>query len=150
MIIRLKNGDALGTGTLRRNDPVELKFIGEKSTPLATFGVNVRNLRKPDGSWDSEWINCKAWGDAAYQAAGLTPGAAIFFSGRMETRTFTARDGGEKSVEECRIDFVTQSFIGGGDPESAAATTPAAPRSAVAHPVDVAFTELPDDGELPF
>lgn len=144
MILRFKDGTVVASGKLRK-DPVKFRRVGSKDSALAEFGVLVKNERRADGTYDSEWLDCKAWYGLAEACAFLRPSSAVMISGKLETRSFAGRDGMEKSRTECVCDCVIQGITSLG--------APSVPKPAEAKsPVDVAFDELGEDGggELPF
>lgn len=140
MILRLKNGGIIASGILRKNNPVDFKHIGT-GTAVAEFGVCVRNEKQPDGSWENEWLDCKAWKDLAENISNLPPSASVFLAGKMETREWTGRDGEPKSKAECVCDFVTMSYVGFGECQEIPGTSLSTPE----------YEDIEDgDGELPF
>ena len=149
MILKLKDGSAIATGTLRMSDPVSFKYVGNKSTPLAEFGVKVDNRRGEDGQWSSTWINCKCWNDLAGAVKNLPGGASVFVAGRFETRSWDGNDGETKQKTELVCDFVTTAFTGGGS-----RSTPPAVDIQYGSPDTIGgFSELDEDdpnNPLPF
>lgn len=142
MLLQFKNGTVIASGTLRKNNPVDLKSVGAKGTSCAAFGVCVKSEKSDDG-WQNDWLDCKAWKELADRVATLPPSASVFVIGKMETREWQGRDGEMKSKTECVCDFVTTAYI----PED----EPALPDFDSSPGELPKFAELDDgDGELPF
>ena len=140
MKIQTKTGAVIATGQLKKADPVTFRLVGEKETPLATFGVMVSRNRNPDGSQSAEWLNCKAWRALAKKVAVCPGGADVLVAGHMEVESWNGRDGMQHSREICVCEYIAMSTF--------ATTTNTEPRETPT-PADV-FHDEPDDGELPF
>ena len=75
----------------------DLRFVGDKQTPLCFFSVNTG--KGADGK--GVFVNCKAWGDLA-----ITAGCIAKYDSLMVTGTFaveTGKDG--KTYENLTADF---------------------------------------------
>ena len=96
-------------------DP-ELRAISSGSQ-VCSFSVAVnRNFKGQDGS-DKEsvsFINCTAWGKAGEIISQYAHrGTGIMVSGRLEQRSYEAKDGSKRSTTEIVVeDF---NFLGGRD-----------------------------------
>lgn len=96
-------------------DP-ELRAISSGSQ-VCSFSVAVnRNFKGQDGS-DKEsvsFINCTAWGKAGETISQYAHrGTGIMVSGRLEQRSYEAKDGSKRSTTEIVVeDF---NFLGGRD-----------------------------------
>lgn len=141
MKIQTKTGAVIAAGQLKRADPVTFRLVGEKETPLATFGVRVNLKRNPDGSQSAEWLNCKAWRDLAKKIAVCPGGADVLIAGHIENESWKGRDGEQHSREVCVCEYIAMATF--------ATTTNAEPRETPL-PADVFHDEPDDDGELPF
>ena len=139
MKIQTNSGAVIASGSLKRENPVDYREVGQNETPLATFGLMTKRSRGRDGQPDAEWLNCKAWRDLAKKIAVCPGGADVLVAGHMETETWNGRDGQQHSREICVCEFIAMSSF---------ATTSAAPHE-TPRPTDV-FHDEPDDGELPF
>ena len=130
------------SGVLPRD--AEFSLVGDKSTPLAKFGVKVDEKSVP-GSTQREaiWRNCTCWRDVAHTASEFIKGDVIFAIGKVSVRTYTGRDGEEKTSRDLVCEFVSRMDV----PPSSQSRQPAQhtePKAAEFTAVD------PDDGELPF
>lgn len=139
MKIQTNSGAVIASGSLKRENPVDYREVGQNETPLATFGLMTKRNKGPNGQPDAEWLNCKAWRDLAKKIAVCPGGADVLVAGHMETETWNGRDGQQHSREICVCEFIAMSSF---------ATASAAPRE-TPRPTDV-FHDEPDDGELPF
>ena len=89
------------TGNLTR-DP-DLRYAGER--PVANFSVasNRSWKNKTTGDWEEEttYFACHCWGPLAENvAASLTKGAAVVLEGRILQRSYTTKEGDERTVIE--------------------------------------------------
>lgn len=88
---------------------VEKKTTATGKT-FATFTVAVRKKIKPTNpdEKDSDFFNCKVWGQSAEYAAGyLAKGSLVSLEGRMESRKFTDKEGQNREVWEVVCDNVS-------------------------------------------
>ena len=87
---------------------VEKKTTATGKT-FATFTVAVRKKIKPTNpdEKDSDFFNCKVWGQSAEYAAGyLVKGSLVSLEGRMESRKYTDKEGQNREVWEVTVDQV--------------------------------------------
>jgi len=87
---------------------VEKKTTSTGKT-FATFTVAVRKKIKPTNpdEKDSDFFNCKVWGQSAEYAAGyLAKGSLVSLEGRMESRKYTDKEGQNREVWEVAVDQV--------------------------------------------
>jgi len=87
---------------------VEKKTTATGKT-FATFTVAVRKKIKPTNpdEKDSDFFNCKVWGQSAEYAAGyLAKGSLVSLEGRMESRKYTDSTGANREVWEVAVDQV--------------------------------------------
>lgn len=156
MIIRTRTGDCIVSGKLSRD--AEFSNVGAKNTPLTKFSIPARDTVQPDGSKQTEWINCEVWYEAAMNAAQLKKGDAVIVCGQLSTRSYTTRDGEERSEERLRADaFVKASVpVSSASVEQLASAYPGVVRGVGVVADDFApdpqpFTDLSDDeSDLPF
>lgn len=138
---------AIITGNITR-DP-ELRAVSS-GTQVCSFSVAVnRSFKGADGS-DKEsvsFINCTAWGKAAEIIAQYGKrGTGILVSGRLEQRSYEAKDGSKRSTTEIVVeDF---NFLGGRD-GGADYSTDEAQAEADIVPDDVPDEEI-DLSDVPF
>jgi single-strand DNA-binding protein len=88
---------------------VEKKTTATGKT-FATITVAVRKKIKPTNpdEKDSDFFNCKVWGQSAEYAAGyLAKGSLVSLEGRMESRKYTDKEGQNREVWEVTVDQVS-------------------------------------------
>lgn len=94
-------------------DP-ELRFTAT-GRPVANFTVaQNRRRRSAGGEWedaDTLFLRVNVWGDLAENVAdSLMKGQRVVVSGRLEPRSFTTRDGQDRTVIELVADEVGASL----------------------------------------
>ncbi|WP_102399249.1 single-stranded DNA-binding protein [Haloimpatiens massiliensis] len=81
-------------------DP-ELKFIQGSGTAVATFTVAVDRRFKSPGQPEADFIPIVVWGKQAESTANyMSKGRLIGISGRIQTRSYEAKDGTRRYVTE--------------------------------------------------
>ena len=113
-------------------DP-ELKFTPGAGTAVCTFTIAVDRRFKKEGQPSADFVPVVVWGKIAESTANyMSKGKLIGVAGRIETRSYEAKDGGKRYVTEVIADEVqfldygsnknTQSngeiprdYFGGGD-----------------------------------
>ena len=65
----------------------ELKYVGEKQTPMCTFSLAVG--KRQDTT--TIFANCKAWRSLAVQAAQVHKGASVFAVGTIEENEYQGK-----------------------------------------------------------
>ena len=103
-------------GRLTR-DP-ELKYLANTGTPVATFSLAVdRELSKEKkqemeskGQPTADFINIVVWGKQAENCANyLAKGSLVAVQGRIQTRSYEAKDGTRRYITEVvasRVEFL--------------------------------------------
>lgn len=93
-------------GSLPRD--AEYKTVGDKETPLCKFGVKVDERDTGDNQKQAVWCNCTCWRDVAKVTANLQKGDIVLAIGKLQTRTYTGREGDEKTATElvCEAVFI--------------------------------------------
>jgi single-strand DNA-binding protein len=88
-------------------DP-ELKFTPGNGTAVATFTIAVdRRFPSKDGQREADFIPIVVWGKPAENTANyMSKGRLIGISGRIQTRTYDAKDGTRRYVTEVVADEV--------------------------------------------
>ena len=128
------------TGRLVK-DP-ELKFIQNTGTATTTITLAVDKYNAKTKEREADFINVVVWGKQAENLAEYTvKGSQIAISGRIQTRSYEAKDGTKRYVTEVVANEVE--FLGNK-------TTKKEDRGlekAVEFDDDV---ELVDDGDIPF
>jgi len=92
-------------------DP-ELKFTPGSGTAVATFTVAVDRKFKSEGQPTADFIPVVVWGKQAENTANyMSKGRLIGISGRIQTRSYEAKDGTRRYVTEIVAEEVQ--FLGG-------------------------------------
>lgn len=87
-------------------DP-QLKFTQGTGTAVATFTLAVNRRFKKEGQPDADFIPIVVWGKIAESTANyMRKGSQISVAGRIETRSYEAKDGGRRYVTEVVADEV--------------------------------------------
>ena len=120
-------------GRLTRD--VELRHT-QSGTPVASFTLAVdRDFKSKDGVKETDFIDCMAWRNTAeFISKYFSKGKMAVVSGRLQIREWTDKDGKNRRSAEVVVDSI---YFG----DSKTSQQP------VAEPE---FTEIEDDGELPF
>lgn len=88
-------------------DP-ELKFTPGTGTAVATFTIAVNRRFKKEGQPDADFIPVVVWGKQAESTANyMKKGSLLSVAGRIETRSYEAKDGGRRYVTEVVADEVS-------------------------------------------
>ena len=85
----------------RISHDLELRHTpGGKAVCSFTVAVD-RDRKKEDGSYDTDWIRCVAWGSKGeFIARHFEKGKPIVVEGRMQTRDCTDKDGNKRTATE--------------------------------------------------
>jgi hypothetical protein len=135
MQTKVSDGSVLVSGTVSR--AAECKRVGAKETPKTTFSIAAG--KRQDTT--TVFVNCVAWRDLALALANLQKGDSFFGVGKIKTREYNGKQYSDLELEfgisptACKgkgftdipsdkLDELTDKFQG--------------------------FTELDDDGDLPF
>lgn len=110
----MANGFEVNGLTGNLGGDIELRESGS-GTKWAQFSIAVteyrpgRNGAEPQRK--TEWVRCKIFGDyAANAASSLKSGNTVIFSGRMQTETWTTKEGQERSVQTLIISDIGPSL----------------------------------------
>lgn len=141
-------------GRLARDPELRQTTTGKQ---VATFTMAVDRGRKDaNGKSVADWIPVIAWERAAeFAYKWLTKGQMVAVDGRLQSRTYTAKDGTNRTVLEVvanNINFCGSKADTPGQTSTAPAGLPSvgAPASAYNQkPVDD-FVVIEDEGDLPF
>jgi len=88
-------------------DP-ELKFTPGTGTAVATFTLAVNRRFKKEGQPEADFIPIVVWGKQAESTANyMSKGKLLSVAGRIETRSYEAKDGGRRYVTEVVADEVS-------------------------------------------
>lgn len=94
-------------------DP-ELKFTPGKGTAVTTFTLAINRRFSKDGQQEADFIPIVVWGKIAESSANyLTKGKLAGVAGRIQTRSYEAKDGSRRYVTEVVADEVQ--FLEWGD-----------------------------------
>ena len=137
-------------GRLTRNPDVRYSQ-GEKATCVARYTLAVNRRFRREGDQDADFINCVAFGrQGEFAEKYLKQGTKIVISGRIQTGSYTNRDGAkvyttDVVVEECEF---AESKNAAGDNSGFTPSDRPSPSSAAGD----GFMNIPDgiDEELPF
>ena len=134
-------------GRLTR-DP-ELRYT-QSQTPVASFTLAVdRDFGGRDGGEkQTDFIDCVAWRSTAeFVSKYFAKGSMAVVSGRLQIRDWTDREGGKRRSAEVIVNSI---YFGDSKKDGDSST---GNYRAAGAPVDVSasdFTDVEDDGELPF
>ena len=95
----------------RTTADIELKYTAS-TTAVCNFTLAVnRRFKAEDGSKKTDFINCVAWNKTAeILSQYVKKGNQLAIEGRIETRTYQAKDGSTRYVTEILVE--TFDFIG--------------------------------------
>lgn len=138
-------------GRLARDPELRQTNTGKQ---VATFTLAVdRGRRDANGKSVADWIPVIAWERAAeFAYKWLTKGQMVAVDGRLQSRTYTAKDGTNRTAVEVvasNINFC------GSKADNTAPAAPAGPRVGAAAPAynqmdGDDFAMIEDEGDLPF
>ena len=87
-------------------DPA-LKFTPGNGTAVATFTLAVDRRFKKEGQQSADFIPVVVWGKLAENTSNyMKKGSQLSVAGRIETRSYEAKDGGRRYVTEVVADEV--------------------------------------------
>lgn len=119
-------------------DP-EIRFT-QSNKCVASYRLAVDRAFKAEGQPDADFIGCVAWGkNGEFCQKYLHKGMKIALEGRIQTRTYDDKDGKKVYVTEIIVEH--HEFC-----ESRSSGQAATANSNAGQ----AFTDMDDDGELPF
>ena len=136
-------------GRLTR-DPEIRTAAGESGTVIARFTLAVNRRFRRDGEASADFINCVAFGKTAeFIEKYINKGRQICVSGRIQTGSYTNRDGQKIYTTEV-VDFADsrRSDDTADTPADAAGAMPA-PQAAAA-PADTGMDGFAVDEDIPF
>lgn len=118
-------------------DP-ELRFTPGTGTAVASFTLAVDRRYKKEGQQEADFIPIVVWGKQAESTANyVTKGKLVGVSGRIQTRSYDAKDGNKRYVTEVvadEVQFLEWSGQQGNPP----------------NPSDNLVTPIDDGGDIPF
>lgn len=127
------------------------KRCTQNGTPVATFSLAVdRDFKdKNTGERVTDWLDVVAWRQTAeFVSRYFSKGRMATVEGRLQSRTYTDRDGIKRKAVEIVADnvYFSDSRIGSAPPLSEGN----ADERQFPQPQSGDFQELDDEGELPF
>lgn len=141
-------------GRLGRDPEIRQTTTGKQ---VATFTLAVdRGRRDANGKSVADWIPVIAWERAAeFAYKWLTKGQMVAVDGRLQSRTYTAKDGTNRTVLEVVANNINFCGSKADNPAPAAPAAPAGPRvgapAADYNQMDGDdFAMIEDEGDLPF
>lgn len=143
-------------GRLTR-DPEVRYSAGENAMAIARFTLAVNRRFRRDGEQNADFISCVAFGKTAeFIEKYITQGRQICISGRIQTGSYTNRDGQkvyttEVVVEE--VDFADSRRSDDAAPAPSAAAPAGAPANSMPAPEPDAADPMGGfdvDGDIPF
>lgn len=115
---------------------VELRRT-QSGTAFAAYRLAVDKPPKSDGTREADFFGCVTWGKAAeFAARHLRKGTKVAVEGRLQSRSYEDKDG--KKVTVVEVNVINHEFC-----ESKRAESDYSAAS-------LNFTEVEDDGDLPF
>ncbi len=103
---------------------------------VANFNLATNDRVQKDGNWEdrTEWHRIVVWGKLAERCNEyLKKGSSAFLEGRIQTRKWQDRDGGDRYTTEIvafTVQFLSRTSEGGGRPPHTADIAEAAPAAA--------------------
>lgn len=133
-------------------DP-ELRFTPGNGTAVASFTLAVDRRFKKEGQQEADFIPVVVWGKQAESTANyMSKGKLMGVSGRIQTRSYDAKDGTKRYVTEVVAEEVQ--FLEWGNPNNSNASNSigqfnGANGDSSAQFPDDNITPI-DDGDIPF
>ena len=137
-------------GRLTRNPEVRYSQ-GEKATCVARYTLAVNRRFRREGEQDADFINCVAFGrQGEFAEKYLKQGTKIVISGRIQTGSYTNRDGVKVYTTDVVIE--EQEFAESKKAAETSASTPQNTQGVKSNPEDDGFMTIPEgvEEELPF
>lgn len=120
---------------------------------VASFALACdRDFTSKDSEKETDFVDCVAWrGTAEFVSKYFSKGRMAAVSGRLQTRSYTDKDGNKRKAVEVVVDnvYFADSKKDADSGSSAATAAAAAPTTAPAAGNNFAYMN-DDDGELPF
>ncbi|URZ05965.1 single-stranded DNA-binding protein [Clostridium felsineum] len=126
-------------------DPV-LKFIQGSGTAVAQFNIAVDRRFKKEGQPEADFVPIVVWGKQAESTANyISKGRLIGISGRIQTRSYDAKDGSKRYVTEIIAEEVQFLDYGSNGNTSSRGNQ----SGSIGLPDNNDITPI-DDGDIPF
>lgn len=109
---------------------------------VASFSLAVdRENKSADGNKVTDWIECVAWEKKAeFAEKYVHKGDTVAVKGRLQIRNWKDKEGNNRKTAEVLVESI---YFGAGKKETAT-------EKPSYNPVNVEFTEMNDDDDLPF
>jgi len=134
----------------RLTKDVEVRAVGQESISQASFTVAINNRGSKDDS--TVFINCVAWRQAAdFLGSYAKKGDIVSVEGRIQQRSYTTKDGAQRTVFEIVADNV--SLISDNQRQNSNVPQQTAPKVEVKQAVkeeEVEDNSTNDEDDLPF
>ena len=122
----------------RLTKDVELRYTSN-NTPVASFSIAVERDIASNGNKETDFINCVAWRTTGeFISKYFAKGAMISVIGRLQMRSYTDKNGNDRTVAEVVVDKAY--FCGGKEKERDTDKPPKKPK----------FVDVDPEEELPF
>jgi len=103
-MIIYSRGHMIATGRLPRD--AEFRVGGKNNSHFSSFSIAADEYTDETGQKQTRWISVDAAFDLADAARNLKKSDRVMVCGKLETRSYTARDGTQKTVNELKADFL--------------------------------------------
>lgn len=102
----------MSTITVTGNITNEANLRQVGANPVASFGIAENNRRKRGDEWEDHpsFYDVTVWGSLAENVAELPKGTRVIVTGRLEQRTWEAKDGTKRTAVEIVADEVGPSL----------------------------------------
>lgn len=136
----------IGIGRLTRDPEVKQTQSG---LSVCSFTIAVNRPYSKDGNKQADFIDVVAWRERAeFVSRYFSKGKPILVEGSIQTRQYTDKNDQKRTAVEVVADNVR--FIGGKDSEPGASPTQKTADVYAGSAESQDFTEIQDDGDLPF
>ena len=115
----------------------ELKTTGNGTSVCSFTLASDRDYKAKDAERETDWLDCVAWrGTAEFISKYFDKGRMMVVEGRLQTRTYEDKNGNKRKATEILVD---NAYFGDSKRDTDTHTH-----------TDNEFSEIPDNGDLPF
>ena len=115
----------------------ELKTTGSGTSVCSFTLASDRDYKAKDAERETDWLDCVAWrGTAEFISKYFDKGRMMVVEGRLQTRTYEDKNGNKRKATEIVVD---NAYFGDSKRDTDTHTH-----------TDNEFSEIPDNGDLPF
>lgn len=93
-------------GNLARDVETRVTGTGKEVASFTVAATSTYAGKDGQAVEHTAFINCVAWGKLAESVAQASKGTRVFVSGRLNVRSYEAKDGGKRWVTEVVADFI--------------------------------------------